>query len=133
VINLGGLTHLFSLLRNAELLPFFFKINLGGTRWFFVIKTSFNKELVGTLNQAYPLLQYDGTVSMWLSLVARQTTPNPTTWAAPGAATWPEETIYSKVSTVVPDPYGRCRTPRYTNQTPGTGPGPLRRGPGYSQ
>jgi hypothetical protein len=31
-----------------------------------------------------------------------------------GAATWPEETIYSKVSTVGPDPYGKCRTPRYT-------------------
>jgi hypothetical protein len=40
--------------------------------------------LVGTLNQGYPLLQYEGTVSMRLSLVARQTVPNPTTWAAPG-------------------------------------------------
>jgi hypothetical protein len=39
---------------------------------------------IGTLNQGYPLLQYEGTVSMRLSLVARQTAPNPTTWAAPG-------------------------------------------------
>jgi hypothetical protein len=39
---------------------------------------------VGTQNQGYLLLQYEGTVSMRLSLVARQTTPNPTTWAAPG-------------------------------------------------
>jgi hypothetical protein len=39
---------------------------------------------VGTLNQGYPLLQYEGTVSMQLSLVARQTAPNPTTWAALG-------------------------------------------------
>jgi hypothetical protein len=39
---------------------------------------------VGTQNQGYPLLQYEGTVSMRLSLVARQTAPNPTTWAALG-------------------------------------------------
>jgi hypothetical protein len=39
---------------------------------------------VGTLNQGYPLLQYEVTVSMRLSLVARQIAPNPTTWAAPG-------------------------------------------------
>jgi hypothetical protein len=50
------------------------------------------------------------------------------------------------VSTVGPDLYGKCRTPRYTslnflagfktstdtNQIPRTGPGPLKRGPGYS-
>jgi hypothetical protein len=37
---------------------------------------------VVTQNQGYPLLQYEGTVSMRLSLVMRQTAPNPTTWAA---------------------------------------------------
>jgi hypothetical protein len=39
---------------------------------------------IGTLNQGYPLLQYEGTVSMRLSLVARQIAPDPTTWAALG-------------------------------------------------
>jgi hypothetical protein len=60
-----------------------------------------------------------------------------------GAATWPEETIYSKVAMVGPDPHkevpdpwmhtpdlrARFKTSTGTNQTPGTGPGPLRRGP----
>jgi hypothetical protein len=55
------------------------------------------------------------------------------------AATWPEKTISSKVSTVGPDPYGKVldpciygpdlragsRTSAGTNQTPGTGLGPL--------
>jgi hypothetical protein len=64
-----------------------------------------------------------------------------------GAATWPEETIYSKVATVGPDPHGkgpdpwmhnpdvraRLKTSTGTNQTHGTGPRPLRRGSGYSQ
>jgi hypothetical protein len=64
-----------------------------------------------------------------------------------GAVAWPEETIYSKVTTVGPGPHGkvldpwmhspdlraRFKTSTGTNQTPGTGPGPLRRGPGYSQ
>jgi hypothetical protein len=64
-----------------------------------------------------------------------------------GAAMWPEEMIYSKVATVGPDPHGkvsdpwmhspdlraRFKTSTSTNQTPGTGPGPLRRGPSYSK
>jgi hypothetical protein len=61
-----------------------------------------------------------------------------------GAATWPEKTIYSKISTVGPDPHGkvsdpciygpdlraRSRTSTGTNRTPGTGPGPLYVGSG---
>jgi hypothetical protein len=39
---------------------------------------------VSTLEQGYPLLQYEGAVSMRLSLVAWRTAPNPTTWTAPG-------------------------------------------------
>jgi hypothetical protein len=39
---------------------------------------------VGTLNQGYPLLQYEGTVPVWQSLAARWTTSDPTTWTAPG-------------------------------------------------
>jgi hypothetical protein len=64
-----------------------------------------------------------------------------------GAATWPEKMIYSKVATVGQDPHGktpdpwmrspglraRFETSTSTNQAPGTGPGPLRRGLGYSQ
>ena len=64
-----------------------------------------------------------------------------------GAATWPEETIYSKVAMVGPDPHKevpdpwmhspdlrvRFKTSTGTNQTPGMGPGPLKRGPGYSE
>jgi hypothetical protein len=52
----------------------------------------------------------------------------------------PKETIYSKVVTVGPDPWmhsldlwARFKTSTGTNQTPMTGPRPLRRGPGYSQ
>jgi hypothetical protein len=62
------------------------------------------------------------------------------------AATWLEETIYSKVATMGPDPHGkvsgpwmnspdlrvRFKTSTGTNQTPGTGLGPLRGGPGHS-
>jgi hypothetical protein len=36
-----------------------------------------------------------------------------------GAAAWPEKTIYSKVSTVGPDPMGKCRTLVYTDRTSG--------------
>jgi hypothetical protein len=39
---------------------------------------------ISTLEQGYPLLQYEGTESTRLSLVAWQTTTDPTTRAAPG-------------------------------------------------
>jgi hypothetical protein len=56
-----------------------------------------------------------------------------------GVATWPEKMIYSKVSTVSPDPHGkvsdpciyrpglrvRSRTSTVTNRTPRMGSGPL--------
>jgi hypothetical protein len=32
---------------------------------------------------------------------------------------WPEKMIYSKVSTVSPDPMGKCRTSVYTDRTSG--------------
>jgi hypothetical protein len=61
-----------------------------------------------------------------------------------GAATWPEKMIYSKVSTVSPDPHGkvsdpciyrpglrvRSRTPTGANRTPRMGSGPLYVGSG---
>jgi hypothetical protein len=40
---------------------------------------------VGTLNQGYPLLQYEDAVPVRHSLAARRTTPDLTTWAAQGA------------------------------------------------
>jgi hypothetical protein len=60
------------------------------------------------------------------------------------AATWPEKMIYSKVSTVSPDPHGkvsdpciyrpglrvRSRTPTGANRTPRMGSGPLYVGSG---
>jgi hypothetical protein len=39
---------------------------------------------VSTLEKGYPLLQYEGALSMRLSLVAWRTVPDPTTWTAPG-------------------------------------------------
>jgi hypothetical protein len=61
-----------------------------------------------------------------------------------GTATWPEKMIYSKVSTVSPDPHGkvsdpciyrpdlrvRSRTSTGANQTPRMGSGPLCEGSG---
>ena len=63
-----------------------------------------------------------------------------------GAATWPEETTYSKVATMGLDSHGKMpdpwrhnpdflagfKTSTGTNQIPRMGPEPLRRGPGYS-
>jgi hypothetical protein len=43
-----------------------------------------------------------------------------------GVATWAGKTISSKVSTVGPDPMGKCRTPAYPDRTSGQGPGPPR-------
>jgi hypothetical protein len=90
-----------------------------------------NVQIVGTLKQGYPLLQYEDAVPARLSLAAWRTAPDPTTW--------PEKTISSKVSTVGPDPHGKVldpciygpdlragsRTSAGTNRTPWTGPGPL--------
>jgi hypothetical protein len=39
---------------------------------------------VSTLEQGYLLLQYEGALSMRLSLVAWQTVPDPTTWTVLG-------------------------------------------------
>jgi hypothetical protein len=36
---------------------------------------------VGTLNQGYPLLQYEGAAPVRHLLVTRRAAPNPTTWA----------------------------------------------------
>jgi hypothetical protein len=64
-----------------------------------------------------------------------------------GATTWLEEMIYSNVAAVGLDPHEKVsdpwmhspdflagfKTSTGTNQTPGTGPGPLRMGPDHSQ
>jgi hypothetical protein len=81
---------------------------------------------VSTLEKGYPLLQYEGAMSMRLSLVAWRTNTRPHHVDGFRAATWPGETIPSKVSTVGPDPMGRCWTPAYPDRTSGQGPGSLR-------
>jgi hypothetical protein len=43
-----------------------------------------------------------------------------------GAATWPEKVIYSKASSVSPDPHGRVSSPAYTIRASGYGPEPPR-------
>jgi hypothetical protein len=45
----------------------------------------FTNGFVGILEMGYPLLQYEGAVSMQLSLVTWRTTHDPTTWTAPGS------------------------------------------------
>jgi hypothetical protein len=89
---------------------------------------------VGTLKQGYPLLQYEDAA---ISSRVVNSTRSPHVDGS-GAATWPVKTIYSKVSTVGPDPQGkvpdpcmygpdlrvRSRTSTGANRTPGTGPGP---------
>jgi hypothetical protein len=49
-----------------------------------VSSLSVGNEFVSNLKKGYPLLRYEGAVSMRLSLVAWQTTHDPTTWTAPG-------------------------------------------------
>jgi hypothetical protein len=88
--------------------------------------------------QGYPLLQHEDTVPTRLisSRVVNSTRPHHVDGSR--AATWPEKTIYSKVSTVGPYPHGkvpdpciyrpdlraRSMTSTGANRTPGTGPGP---------
>jgi hypothetical protein len=40
---------------------------------------------VGTLNQGYPLLQYEGAAPVRHLQATRRAAPNPTTWAGLGA------------------------------------------------
>jgi hypothetical protein len=96
---------------------------------------------VSTLEQGYPLLPYEDTVPTRLSLVAwlrcsawYQTMARPSLgkllWASnstrphhvggSGAAMWLEKMIYSKVSTMSPDPHGKVLNPCiYKSRTPG--------------
>jgi hypothetical protein len=39
------------------------------------------KGAIGTLNQGYPLLQYEGATPVRRLLVTRRVAPDPTTWA----------------------------------------------------
>jgi hypothetical protein len=49
---------------------------------------------VGTLNQGYPLLQYEDAAPMRPLLATRGTVPDPTVWAA----TWQGETTHPSKS-----------------------------------
>jgi hypothetical protein len=46
-----------------------------------VMAKSFVMAVVGTLNQGYPLLQYEGAVLVRRLLVTWRAAPDPTTWA----------------------------------------------------
>jgi hypothetical protein len=93
---------------------------------------------VGTMNQGYPLLQYKGTMSKRLSLVTRQTAPDPPPppgglrgrHVAGGDDILQGVNIGSGPPREVLDPWIHrpdfrtgFRTSTGTNQTPGTGPG----------
>jgi hypothetical protein len=84
---------------------------------------------VSTLEQGYPLLQYEGAVSMRLSLVAWRTIPDPTTWTTPGPPRGQERQYTPWCQQWVRTPTGKCRTPGYTDRTLETGPGPPYVGP----
>jgi hypothetical protein len=81
---------------------------------------------VGTLKQGYPLLQCEGTVPTRLSLVMWRTAPDPTTWMAPGPPCGQRRQYPPRYQRWVRTPMGKCRTPAYTDQTSGQGPGPPR-------
>jgi hypothetical protein len=76
-------------------------------------------DTVSILQQGYPLLQCEGAMLMRL----RATSSRVVNSARPHhvddsrVATRPEKTIYSRVSTVRPDPMRECRTPVRTDRT----------------
>jgi hypothetical protein len=74
---------------------------------------------VGTLKQGYPLLQYEGAVSTRLSLVAWQTTPDPTTRTAPGPPRGQRRQCAPRHQQWVRTPTGKCRTPVRMDRTSG--------------
>jgi hypothetical protein len=69
---------------------------------------------VSTLEQGYPLLQYEGAVSMRLSLVTWRTVPAPTTWTALGPPRGQERQYTPWCQQWVRTPTGKCQTPGYT-------------------
>jgi hypothetical protein len=79
---------------------------------------------VSTLEQGYPLLQYEGAVSMRLSLVAWRTVPAPTTWMALGPPHGQERQYTPRWRQWVRTPTGKCRTPGCTARTSGRGSRP---------
>jgi hypothetical protein len=81
-------------------------------------------DVVGTLEQGYPLLQCDGTVPTQLSLVVRQTAPKPTTWAAPGLPHGQRIRYTQRWQQWVRTPTGKCRTPGCTAWASGRGSRP---------
>jgi hypothetical protein len=48
-------------------------------------ENQFASDAVGTLNQGYPLLQYEGAAPVPHLQVIRRAAPDPTTWAGLGA------------------------------------------------
>jgi hypothetical protein len=82
------------------------------------------KEVVGTLNQGYPLLEYEDTVPAQLSLVARFTSPGPSTWVTPGPPHDQKRRCTPRWRQWVRTPTGKCRSPGCTAQSSGRGSRP---------
>jgi hypothetical protein len=87
---------------------------------------------VGTLNQGYPLLQYEDTVPVQLSLTAWWTAPDSTTWAAPrtarGQKRWYTPGCHQWVRTSMRErqtPVHSTRTSEYGPGLPSKQAGPL--------
>jgi hypothetical protein len=72
---------------------------------------------VSTLEMGYPLLQYEGVVSIRLSLVVWRTTHDPTTWATPGPPRGQKRRHTPRWRQWVRTPTGKCRTPGRTTRT----------------
>jgi hypothetical protein len=72
---------------------------------------------VGTLKQGYPLLQYEDAIPAEATSSHVVNNARPHLVGGSRAATWPEKTIYSKISTVGPDPMRKCRTPVHVGRT----------------
>jgi hypothetical protein len=92
--------------------------------------------IVGTLNQVYPLLQYENTVPVQLSLAAWWTAPDSTTWAVPRTPRdqkrWYTLGCHQWVQTSTREhwtPVHSTRTSEYGSRLPSKQAGPLGWGP----
>jgi hypothetical protein len=97
--------------------------------------------VVGTLNQGYPLLQYEDAVHVRRLEVTRRTAPDPTTWGRAKGTTWQGKTIHPRMHHWVRTSTEGHRTPvRTSPELPrrhagslGWASGPSEQGPGLSK
>jgi hypothetical protein len=65
------------------------------------------------------LLQYEEAIPVEATSSHVVNSARPHHMGGSGAAMWPGKTIYSKISTVDPDPMGKCQTPVHVDRTSG--------------